>query len=138
MLTFSPAACEIFGLIPADFDGKLESLSRLVHPDDLPRINEAYAAALEAGTPYQAEHRIVRPDGSLRWVLMAAVVRGDHADGSKRMVGICQDITDRKRIEDEVRAAAIYNRSLIEASLNPMVTIGPDGMITTSISPPSR
>ena len=46
------------------------------------------------------------------------------------MLGICQDITDRKRIQDEVRAAAIYNRSLIEASLNPMVTIGPDGMIT--------
>jgi PAS domain S-box-containing protein len=130
MLIFSPAACEIFGLIPAEFDGKLESLSSLVHPDDLPRINEAYAAALEGGTPYQAEHRIVRPDGSLRWVLMAAVVQGDHADGSKRMLGICQDITDRKRIQDEVRAAAMYNRSLIEASLNPMVTIGPDGMIT--------
>ncbi len=130
MLTFSPAACEVFGLIPAEFDGKLESLSSLVHPDDLPWINEAYKAALEGGTPYQVEHRIVWPDGSLRWVLMAAVVQGDHAGGSKRMLGICQDITDRKRIQDEVRAAALYNRSLIEASLNPMVTIGPDGTIT--------
>jgi PAS domain S-box-containing protein len=130
MLTFSPAACQIFGLIPAEFDGKPETLSSLVHPDDLSRINEAYRAALAGGFPYQAEHRIVRPDGELRWVLMAGVVRHYDAGAAKRMLGICQDITDRKRIENEIRASAAYNRSLIEANLNPMVTIGPDGTIT--------
>ena len=130
MLTFSPAACRIFGLIPAEFDGKLETLSSLVYPDDLPRINEAYSAALEGGPPYQAEHRIVRPDGELRWVLMAGVVLRDDTGGPRRMLGICQDITKRKRIGDEIRASAAYNRSLIEANLNPMVTIGPDGTIT--------
>ena len=46
------------------------------------------------------------------------------------MLGICQDITDRHRIEDENRAAAAYNRSLIEASLDPLVTIDPQGAIT--------
>ena len=45
------------------------------------------------------------------------------------MLGICQDITDRKRIEDEIRASAAYNRSLIDASLNPMFAIGQDGAI---------
>ena len=53
MLTFSPAACRIFGLVPAEFDGKLETLWSLVHPDDLPRINEAYRAALEGGRSLQ-------------------------------------------------------------------------------------
>ena len=129
MLTFSPAACRIFGLTPAEFDGKLTTLSSLVHPDDLPRINEAYRATLEGGDPYQAEHRIIRPDGALRWILMAGVVQRDDTGVPRRMLGICQDITDRKRIEDEVRAAAAYHRSLIEANLNPMVTIGLDGAI---------
>jgi PAS domain S-box-containing protein len=46
------------------------------------------------------------------------------------LLGICQDITDRKRSEDEIRAAAAYNRSLIEANLNPMFTIGRDGAIS--------
>jgi len=46
------------------------------------------------------------------------------------MLGICQDITGRKRIEAEIGAAAAYNRSLIEASLDPLITIGTDGMIT--------
>ena len=130
MLTFSPAACRIFGLIPAEFDGKLATLASLVYPDDLPRLNEAYTAALEGGPPYQAEHRIVRPDGELRWVLMAGVVLRDDTGGPRRMLGICQDITKRKRIGDEIRASAAYNRSLTEANLNPMVTIGPDGTIT--------
>jgi len=130
MHTFSPAACRIFGLIPAEFDGKLETLAGLVHPNDLSRISEAYRVALEAGTPYRAEHRIVRPDGSLRWVLMAAVVQSDDTGAPIRMLGICQDITDRKQREDEIRAAAAYNRSLVEASLDPLVTIGPDGAIS--------
>ena len=41
-----------------------------------------------------------------------------------------RDITERKRAEEAVRAASVYNRSLIEASLDPLVTIGPDGKIT--------
>jgi PAS domain S-box-containing protein len=129
-LTLSSQAYRIFGLTPADFDGKAEILSNLVHPDDLPGISEAITAALEGGAPYQVEHRIIRPDGSLRWVLQAAVVERDDAGAPIRMLGICQDITDRKRIEDEIRAAAAYNRSLIEASLDPMFTIGRDGAIS--------
>jgi PAS domain S-box-containing protein len=129
-LTLSPEAYRIFGLTPAEFDGKAETLSNLVHPDDLPGISEAVTAALEGGAPFQAEHRMVRPDGSLRWVLQAAVVERDDAGAPRRMLGICQDITDRKRIEDQIRAAAAYNRSLIEASLNPMFTIGRDGAIS--------
>jgi PAS domain S-box-containing protein len=130
MLTWSPEAHRIYGLAQAEFDGKMETLVALVHPDDTSRISDAFTASLEGCAPFQVEHRIVRPDGTLRWVLQASVVQRDNAGTAKRMLGICQDITDRKRIEDEIRASAAYNRSLIEANLNPMVTIGPDGTIT--------
>jgi len=130
MLTWSPEAHRIYGLAPAEFDGKLETLVALVHPDDVRWVSDAFTAALEGGAPYQAEHRIIRPDGTLRWVLQAAAVQRDDTGTAKRVLGICQDITGRKRIEDEIRASAAYHRSLIEASLNPMVTIGPDGTIT--------
>ena len=43
---------------------------------------------------------------------------------------IARDITERKRAEEDLKLANIYNRSLIEASLDPLVTIGPDGKIT--------
>jgi PAS domain S-box-containing protein len=130
MLTWSPEAHRIYGLAPAEFDGKLETLVALVHPDDVRWVSDAFTAALAGGAPYQAEHRIVRPVGTLRWVRQAAAVQRDDTGTAKRVLGICQDITGRKRIEDEIRASAAYNRSLIEASLNPMVTIGPDGTIT--------
>ncbi len=51
-------------------------------------------------------------------------------DGSKFIVEMGIDITERKRAEEALRLANAYNRSLIEASLDPLVTIGPDGKIT--------
>jgi PAS domain S-box-containing protein len=130
MITWSAQAHRIYGLDPAQFDGRAETLASLVHPDDLPMVSAAIAAALAGGPPYQVEHRIIRPDGSLRWVLQAAVVERDDAGAPGRMLGICQDITDRKRIEVEIRASAAYNRSLIDASLNPMFTVGRNGAIS--------
>ncbi len=129
-LTWSPAAYRIFGLTPEEFDGKVETFYRLVHPDDAAGVSDAVTAALEGRVPYQFEHRVVRPDGSVGWVLQSAVVERDEAGAARRLLGICLDITDRKRAEEENRAAAAYNRSLIEASLDPLVTIGPDGTIT--------
>ena len=45
------------------------------------------------------------------------------------MIGINRDITERKKIEEKLKLAGLYNRSLIEASLDPLVTIGPDGKV---------
>jgi PAS domain-containing protein len=52
------------------------------------------------------------------------------SDGSTLIMETGIDITERKRAEEALRAAGAYNRSLIEASLDPLVTIGPDGKIT--------
>ncbi|MEI7827314.1 MAG: PAS domain-containing protein [Euryarchaeota archaeon] len=41
-----------------------------------------------------------------------------------------RDITERKQVEEKLRAASLYARSLIEASLDPLVTINADGKIT--------
>jgi len=128
-LKASPEASRILGLHPGEFDSTATFWS-LVHPDDASKVSDAAAAALNDGVPFHVEHRIVRPDRKVRWVLQSAVVERDEAGVARRMLGICQDITDRKRIEEENRAAAAYNRSLIEASLDPLVTIDPDGMIT--------
>jgi len=130
MTIWSPQAHRIYGLTPTQSEVKTETLWNLIYPDDRAAVAEARGAALAGGDRYQVEHRIIRPDGALRWILQAAVVERDDAGAPVRLLGVCQDITDRKRSEEEIRAAAAYNRSLIEASLNPMFTIGRDGVIS--------
>jgi PAS domain S-box-containing protein len=129
-ITASPQACRISGLPAARYDGTTDRFWSAVHPDDLPILAAAVAAAQEGTAPFHVEHRIVRPDGQTRWVLQSAVAERDDTGATTRLLGICQDITERKQSEDEIRAAALYTRSLIEASLDPLVTIGPDGAIT--------
>lgn len=81
---------------PVDF----ETFVNAVHPDDRARVLEAYGAAVEAGGgDYSFEHRLVRPDGTVRWLLAHGRVLGD-ADGyAARALGTAMDITDRKQAE---------------------------------------
>lgn len=71
-----------------------------------------------------------RKDGR---VLCVSLTISPVKDPAGRLVGasvITRDITERKQAEEALRRASVYNRSLIEASLDPLVTIGPDGKIT--------
>jgi PAS domain S-box-containing protein len=130
LFTASTKTREIFGL-PAGEEGLTRAaVRRLVHPDDAARAAAATTAAVEGHAAFQVELRIIRPDGSPRWIMQSGVVECDDAGTPSRMLGICQDITARKQAEEEIRAANAYNRSLIEASLDPLVAIGPDGAIT--------
>ncbi|MEA3191400.1 MAG: hypothetical protein QOD77_1982 [Thermoplasmata archaeon] len=72
--------------------------SRLIHPDDLPAAEAETRRAIAAGTPFQYEVRILRPDGTTRWI----EVRGGLlvADGQPvGLRGTSQDITERKAAE---------------------------------------
>jgi PAS domain S-box-containing protein len=77
----------------------------------------------------EREFTVPRRDGTSfpALVYTAPITRGGKAVGLR---GIVIDITQRKRTEEKVRAASLYARNLIEASLDPLVTISPDGKIT--------
>jgi len=73
---------------------------------------------------------IVSADGQIRHVLGNARPLHDEQGNLRGSVSAFIDITARKRAEDAIRLSNVYNRSLIEASLDPLVTIGRDGKIT--------
>jgi PAS domain S-box-containing protein len=77
----------------------------------------------------EREFTVLRRDGTAFPVIVytAPIVREGKNAGLR---GIAVDITDRKRAEEKVRAASLYARGLIEASLDPLVTISSDGKIT--------
>jgi PAS domain S-box-containing protein len=71
-----------------------------VHPDDRELVRIAVAKALEDAGPFSFEHRIVRPDGSVRWIHGRGRVIVGAAGKPERMVGTSQDITDAKSLEE--------------------------------------
>ena len=129
-LTASPEAYRIFGLPPAESATSRQAFWRPLHPDDASLLSDAIAGAQATGKPYRAEVRVRWPDGTVRGVLLAGIATRDATGRANELLGICQDVTDRKLAEDEIRAGAVYNRSLLEASLDPLVTIGSSGAIT--------
>ncbi len=76
------------------------------------------------------EFDFVYPDGGMRHVLGNARPLRDEQGNPRGSVSAFIDITEREKAEEAIRLSNIYNRSLIEASLDPMVTIGPEGKIT--------
>src|SRR5207248_1343921 len=98
------------GIGREDFAGTFEGRAKLIHPDDVDRMKAAVYAALDGEKAYEAEFRVVRPDGSTAWLFTNAVVvgRGD----SRRMIGATVDITERKKGElASERLAAIVHSS---------------------------
>jgi len=102
-LVWSSELFRIFGVSPEEFGGRNADFFSLVHPDDRERVRVTAQQAVDSGTRYSIEHRIVRPDGEVRWVHEAADVTTGR-DGQPRMVGVCRDITERVRAEEERRA----------------------------------
>jgi PAS domain S-box-containing protein len=111
------AACDralaFLGIAPGATVTHEMALSR-VHPEDRARLDEALRQSLETGQSYRIESRALLPDGSIRWLEGRGERRG--ASGAQVIAGLVLDITERKRSEDEARAA----KTSLEAALAAM------------------
>jgi len=96
---------EIFGHTRADGTlGKAELLKRSVHPDDAETLDQALAAGMASGRPFQTTYRIRRKDGALRWLdLVGHFLPPD--GGPVRMIGVLTDNTEQHLAEETLRAS---------------------------------
>jgi PAS domain S-box-containing protein len=84
----------VFGYTVEEFDGTIEAFNRRLHPDDLPRVSEALRASIEAVGEFEAEYRVVRPDGDTRWVqARGRALAGPHGT-AVRLLGAAYDTTE--------------------------------------------
>jgi diguanylate cyclase (GGDEF)-like protein/PAS domain S-box-containing protein len=93
----------MFGLTAAD--GVYGTFEDCLHPAERDRVNQAVVNAIAHRQDYDIEYRIVRPDGTIRW-LSAKGCAFYHQNGeASRMLGVASDITDRKQAEEALRQA---------------------------------
>lgn len=81
----------------------------VVHPDDREPIRQAVQQAIAEHRPYTIDHRIILPDGTERWVTERADITYDDLGRPVNLVGVVQDITDRKRIEQTIQRLAFVD-----------------------------
>lgn len=97
LLYISPAIERIWGLPVERLSQHPRTWMESVHPDDRPRVRAAYDAAINGHSArFDAEYRIVRPDGSVRWVLDSGTTIRDAVGKVIRLGGIAKDITESK------------------------------------------
>lgn len=124
-LIWSKGVYRIFGMEEDQFDKRRETFFAYVHPEDRGLIIEALRAAIEAQRDYWIEHRIVLPNGAIRWVSEQAEVVRDHEGRPAQMIGTVQDITSRKLVEIELRDSKHRLETLIQASPVAVIVLDP-------------
>ncbi len=92
----------LFGYPAGDLETSYDNFMAAIHPDDRQAVSEAVSACVERDAPYEIEHRVVWPDGTVRWLSERGAVERDEAGKPLRMLGVVQDIHDRKRAEMEL------------------------------------
>jgi PAS domain S-box-containing protein len=144
-LLWSDETYRIFG-IPKGTPLTYETFLGAIHPDDKEYVDQKWKEALR-GASYDIEHRIV-VDGKVKWVREKAEMEFHRDEKTVSGFGTVQDITERKQMENKLKQyskkleklveertkklelTSLYARSLLEASLDPLVTISAEGKIT--------
>jgi PAS domain S-box-containing protein len=119
----------IYGHEPQSFNASYERFLSHIHPQDRERIQEIHRRAYETGEPYEMVERVVRPDGSLRYLSSNGQVVRDAQGNPVRMRGTCVDITDRVLAEQARERLAARFRSVVDASPDAILVLDEGGTI---------
>jgi PAS domain S-box-containing protein len=119
----------IYGIAPEEFEGTYESFLKHVHPDDAENTQRILFRALRAPQPFVFDHRIVRPDGSVRMLHNRGDVLGGQPGAPRRMIGSCWDVTDRWRAEQELERSVSLLRATLESTADGILVVDRQGRI---------
>ena len=127
VLTWSDENYRIFGLAKGT-PLRHETFLSIVHPDDRAFVDADWRSAVQSGTPYVTEHRIIA-DGRVKWVREEAYLEFDDNKTLIAGFGITQDITERKQAEEALRVQERTLRTLIDAADESIWLVSVEGEI---------
>lgn len=112
-IRWSDEVYRIFGLKREEWNATQESFMAAVHPNDRAKVQAALEASFN-GEPYEVDHRVMRPDGEVRTVVERGYTEVDANGKPLRMFGTVHDITEQRRLEDELRNEKTLSESIVD------------------------
>jgi PAS domain S-box-containing protein len=94
-----------YGLQPGTFGGTFEAFVERIHPDDRASVLDTVRGAMKGGSDFSMRHRTLWPDGTVRWLSGAGRILLGEDGEPVRGVGISQDITERRALEEQYHQA---------------------------------
>ena len=113
----------IFGVDPKGGEPSYEELRKLIHPDHRKAFYEAIEAGREHGKPVSLDLRVVRPDGTERIVHHQWETVPNEGSEGFHYLGTTQDITERKKAEEELRKSEERFRAVFEATSDSIIIL---------------
>lgn len=126
----SPAYEEIWGRSVQDLYDRYSDWTYSLHPDDRLLAEESFKKISQTGGGEPREYRIIRPDGTIRWISDRGFAIFGEDGKVLRIAGIAEDITERKHAEEELRESNETLRALINASPLAIFAIDSESKVT--------
>ena len=104
----------MLGLKPGSFDGTFQSFLQLVHPDDRTVLSNTLLSCIRTQQDCTVEHRVILPNGSVRWMRESASAISTTETTPERLIGIITDITTQKREKQELEDKVQKQASVLE------------------------
>jgi PAS domain S-box-containing protein len=119
-LTWSDEIYRMFELDSEHEIASYETFLKFVHPEDREMVNSAYADSLKNMLPYEIAHRVVMPDGRIKYVTEACKTHYDENGNPTLSIGAVQDVTERKQMEKELENSFNFLNRLIDSIHDPI------------------
>ena len=128
---WSDECLELVGLAPFEgtFLDTFDGFAQIIHPDDVGRVSQAIQQAVATHTIFQADFRIVHPDGAVRWLSDLGLTEYDEAGAPLRMVGSVIDIHQRKQSELALEHQRRRMEGIVNSAMDGIITINEEQRI---------
>ncbi|MCF8168942.1 MAG: response regulator [Rhodoferax sp.] len=114
-LQWSDEVFRIFEVDPRHFGASYDAFLEVVHPEDRTSVKEAFASSLETHLPYAVAHRLLLPDGRIKYVQEHGTSEFSPEGKAVRAIGTVQDITEIKVASDELESYRHHLENLVDA-----------------------
>ncbi|HYL35590.1 MAG TPA: ATP-binding protein, partial [Bryobacteraceae bacterium] len=103
--TWDAGLHRIMGVPSDEFDGRTETLARLIHPEDREKFLTSIEQAARMGELYQLDFRVVRPDGRMAWIADRGRPEFDPSGKLLRFRGVARDVTKQRELSEQLERA---------------------------------